>query len=321
MYIKRITLTIACLLLVLTGCGQEVTKSATEDKVKIGIMLSDVGLGDQSFSDLAFNGLVRARDELGIVFDYRELADTGTYEKGIKELIAQENDIIIGLGFMVQEDLEKVAKEYPDQRFVLIDAKSRLDNVTSVNFKADQASYLAGIVAASSTKTNKIGFIGGEDAPVINAFADGFRDGAKSIHPDIDIEVTYANNFGDDKLGQEIAKGMIEKDVDVLFAAAGFTGVGALKEAQLEGVYAIGVDTDQYFYAEKAVITSVMKNIDIAIYQLAESLVNEGSIAQGNIELGIDNNGVGLAPLRVHNFTDEIDHLLDTAREELANRN
>ncbi|WP_186575869.1 BMP family ABC transporter substrate-binding protein [Aquibacillus kalidii] len=304
----------------LSGCSQAESKSVIDDKVKIGIMLSDVGLGDQSFSDLAFEGLIHARDDLGIVFDYRELGDSETYEQGLKELIEQDNDVIIGLGYMVQTDLEKVAKEYPDQQFVLIDSTSSLENVTSVNFKAGQGSYLAGVVAALTTKSNTLGFIGGEDVPIINDFANGYIDGAKSVNPDIKILSQYANNYGDDKLGGEIAKSMINDGADVLFAAAGFTGVGVLKEAQHNGVYAIGVDTDQYFYAEKAVITSVMKNIDVAIFNIAEQLVNNGKIQSGNMDFGIDNKGVGLAPLRVHQYPPTIHEQLEKAKEMLVTK-
>ncbi|MDL4842581.1 BMP family lipoprotein [Aquibacillus rhizosphaerae] len=320
MYIKRLII-LFFLAIFLVGCSDQEVENSIDEKVKIGIMLSDVGLGDQSFSDLAFSGLIRARDELGIIFDYRELAETETYENGLRELIEQDNDIIIGLGFMVQEDLEKVAKDHPNQQFVLIDSESSLENVISVNFKADQGSYLAGIVAAFTTETNKLGFIGGEDNPIINDFEQGFSDGAKSINPDIEILSTYANNFGDDQLGASIAKEMIEEDADVLFAAAGFTGVGALTAAQANGVYAIGVDTDQYYYAEKAVITSVQKNLDVAIFQLAETLVNDGKLATENIVLGVSNEGVGLAPLRVIEYPESVTNRIESAKQELAKGN
>ncbi|WP_232824334.1 MULTISPECIES: BMP family protein [Paraliobacillus] len=305
-------------LIVLLGCQQQEETDASTGKIKIGIMLSDVGLGDQSFSDLAFNGLVQARDELGVVFDYREIETTETYEQGLRELVAQDNDLIIGLGYMVQEDLELVAEEYPEQQFILIDSVSELENVTSVTFKVDQASYLAGIVSAHTTETDHIGFIGGEDVPLIQNFYNGFEAGAKSVNPDIVIDKAYAGTYGDDKLGASLAKEMIDQDADVLFAAAGFTGVGVLKEAQNQEVYAVGVDTDQFFHAEGSVITSVMKNIDRAIYQLAEQLVNGETIEQGTLEFGLSNEGVGLAPLRIAEFPENIQAEIESATEELA---
>ncbi|QDP40924.1 BMP family lipoprotein [Radiobacillus deserti] len=304
--------------ILLAGCGTEQAESKMDEKLKIGVMLSDVGLGDQSFSDSAFQGLIKARSELGILFDYRELSETETYEKGLEELVQNDNDVIIGLGYMVQEDLEKVAKKYPDKQFVIIDSVSELKNVTSVTFKSDEGSYLAGVVAALTTKSNTIGFIGGEDVELINAFADGFTNGAKSINPSIKVLVEYAGTYGDDKLGGSIAKDMIANKADVLFAAAGFTGVGVLKEAQMQGVYAIGVDSDQYFYAEKAVITSVLKKIDVAVYQLASDLVKDGKVPTGHIEFGINNEGVDLAPLRVIPYNDSQLEQIEEARQQFA---
>lgn len=133
-------------------------------------MLTDNGLGDQSFNDSGFQGLMKARDELGITFDYREIKDTGTYEKGLTQLVREGNDLVVGLGYSMQADLEKVAKKYPKQRFVLIDSVSDLDNVTSVTFKEDEGSFLAGALAAMTSKTGTIGFIGGSDADVIKRF-------------------------------------------------------------------------------------------------------------------------------------------------------
>ncbi|MFV2046995.1 BMP family ABC transporter substrate-binding protein [Metabacillus litoralis] len=318
MFIKNVTALFALVFVIITaGCSQQETASSVDDKVKIGIMLSDVGLGDQSFSDSAFNGLTKARDELGILFDYRELKESETYEKGLTELVEEDHDIIVGLGFMVQTDLEKVAKKYPDQHFILIDAVSELENVTSITFKEDEGSFLTGVVAALATKSNKLGFIGGDDVPLINKFEDGFIEGAKSVNPSITVEVKYAGDFGNDQLGAQIARDMIQKDVDVLYAAAGFTGVGMLKEAQANKVLAIGVDTDQYFYAEKAVITSMLKKVDTAMYQLAEQLIKDGKISEGHIELGIKDNGIDLAPLRVVPFSEEQQQTIDEWKEKL----
>ncbi|UAL53282.1 BMP family lipoprotein [Metabacillus dongyingensis] len=310
-----------CITILLAGCGQAAMESNADEKIKVGIMLSDVGLGDQSFSDSAFGGLIKSRDELGILFDYREIKDTGTYEKGLTELVEEGNDLVIGLGFMVQEDLEKTAKKYPKQKFILIDAISELDNITSITFKEDEGSFLAGVVAAMTSKSNTVGFIGGADVPLINKFADGFSEGAKAVKPDIAIITEYANDFGNDKLGSEIAKKMIGNKADVLYAAAGFTGVGALKAAQESRIYAIGVDSDQYFYAEKSVITSMLKNVDVGIYQLLKEYARENKVPEGHIELGLKDNGVQLAPIRVISLTDEQRKTLDEWQKKLAEGN
>ncbi|MCD7034936.1 BMP family ABC transporter substrate-binding protein [Metabacillus sp. GX 13764] len=297
--------------ILLAGCASQQPASILDTKPKIGIMLSDAGLGDQSFSDSAFKGLEKARNEGKIFFDYRELKDAGTYEKGLTDLVESGNDLIIALGFMEQEDLEKVAKKYSNKKFILIDAVSELKNVTSITFKENQGSFLAGVAAALVTKTNTIGFIGGDDVPLIHKFADGFEHGIKAVNPAIKINKQYAGNFGDDKLGADLAEKMIKDRADVIYAAAGFTGVGALKKAQENHVYAIGVDTDQYFYAEKAVFTSMVKNVDSAIYDVIKNFADTGKLPEGHIELGLDKDGVGLAPIRIIELSPEQKRIIE----------
>ncbi|EMT46699.1 BMP family lipoprotein [Anoxybacillus flavithermus] len=315
---KIISLMMAFVLLLAAGCSQT-SSFQPKERVKIGIMLSDVGLGDQSFSDSAFKGLMKARDELGIFFDYRELKETGTYEKGLTELVEAGNDLVIGLGFMVQQDLEKVAKTYPKQQFILIDAVSDLPNITSITFKEDEGSFLAGVVAGMLTKTNNVGFVGGADVPLIRKFANGFIKGVKAVRPEANVQEVYAGNFGDDKLGAKIAKQMIANGADVLYAAAGFTGVGVLREAEMNGKYAIGVDSDQYFYAEKAVVTSMLKNVDVALYTVIKQYVEKKDVPKGTVELGLKENGVDLAPIRVVTFSPEQQATLEKWKEQAAN--
>lgn len=319
MKLKRlIVLTTALVLLV--GCGLE-EKDPLDGKVKVGVMLSENGLGDQSFSDLAFKGLTKARDEEDIVVEYLELAETGTYEEGFRELVESGNDLVFALGYTGQLELEKVALDFPHQKFVLVDAVSEAENITSITFKEDEGSVLAGIVAATVSDSQVIGFIGGMEAPVIQRFEQGFIQGAKSINPDIVIHTEIAGDFDNDGLGAEIASKMIDDKADVLYAAAGFTGVGMLKEAEKRGIYAIGVDSDQYFYAEQAVITSMMKNIDNALFDTIQSYKESGAIQSGHIELGLAENGVGLAPFRVLELTDaendKLDALIEKAASEL----
>ena len=316
----KLLIVLTTALLILTGCGLE-EKNPLDGKVKVGVMLSENGLGDQSFSDLAFKGLTKARDEEDIVVEYLELAETGTYEKGFRELVESGNDLVFALGFTGQQELEKVALDFPDQKFVLFDAVSEAANITSITFKEDEGSMLAGIVAATVSNSQVIGFIGGMEVPVIQRFEQGFIQGAKSVNPDIVILNEYANNFDDDGLGAEIASKMIDDKADVLYAAAGFTGVGMLKEAEKRGIYAIGVDSDQYFYAEQAVITSMMKNIDSALFDIILSYKESGEIQSGHVELGLAENGVGLAPFRVLELTDveqgKLDALIEKAASEL----
>lgn len=285
--------------------------------VKIGIMLSDVGLGDQSFSDSAFAGLEKARDELNISFDYREIQEMGSYEKGLEALVQQKNDLVIGVGFAMQEALDTVAKRYPDQAFLIVDSVSTLPNVHSVTFKEEEGSFLVGIVAGMKTTTNKIGFVGGVDVPIIRKFEKGFIQGVKQVNPQATVVSEFAGNFGDDKLGRQIAQKMYKGGVDFIYPAAGFTGVGVLLEAQEQGKYAFGVDVDQFFLAEKSVVSSMLKNVDVAIYEVAKELVENGKLSQKDIVLGIDKNGVGIAPVRVLKLTQQEKTTLDELQEKM----
>lgn len=302
--------------LFIVGCGARETTAGGE-RVKIGIMLSDVGLGDQSFSDSAFQGLMKARDALDIQFDYREISETGDYEKGLVELVKQGNDLVVGLGFMVQESLEKVAKQYPDQPFVLIDSVSESPNVVSLTFKEEEGSFLIGALAGLKTKSNKLGFIGGMDAPVIHKFGAGFKQGVKAVNPQAQIVEEIAGDFGNVEKGTAIARAMIQNGIDTIYPAAGLTGVGALKEAEAKGKLAFGVDSDQFFVAEKAVVSSMMKHIENAIYLISETMVKEGKLSAKHIELGLKENGVGLAEVRVVSLTDKEKEQLESLKNDI----
>jgi basic membrane protein A and related proteins len=315
--LKKFILIVLVMMLAAAGCSSSSSEQNSDENIQtIGILLSDTGLGDGSFNDSAFRGLERARDELGILFDYREAPD-GNFEEALQELVDQDHDLVIGLGFSIQEALETVAKQHPEQKFLLIDGFSELDNITSITFKEHEGSFLVGMVAAMKSKTNTLGFIGGADAPVIHRFEKGFEQGAKYVNPSIKILKDNANNFGDAELGRSIANKQIKAGADFIYPAAGFTGVGAIQAAQKAGIYSGGVDSDQYFIAEKSVVTSMLKKIDIAVFNLTKELVSEGKISASSFELGLKEDGVGLAPVRITELTDEEKKKIKEATEKI----
>ncbi|MFD2923229.1 BMP family lipoprotein [Halobacillus naozhouensis] len=298
-------------ILLLAGCAEHEAQSEdTDNEISAGLLVTESGLGDDSFSDSAFKGLEQARDELGITFDYREPFDK-KYKKHMKDLINQGHDVIIGLGYNSQAAIDELAQEYPKQQFVLIDAVSEFDNVTSITFKEDEGSYLIGLIAGMRTESDVVGFIGGERIPVVERFETGFAKGVKKVNPDAEVLVQYAETFDDDAKGAEITEAMVEKGADFVFPAAGFTGIGALKEAQNQGIYAFGVDSDQFFVAEKAVVTSMLKYLDVALYDVMEQLVNGEQLEGSQITLGVKEKGVGLAPIRLIDLTDKQQAILD----------
>ncbi|CAH0345294.1 BMP family ABC transporter substrate-binding protein [Bacillus sp. CECT 9360] len=307
------------LLLVSSACSNgESSAKESKERVKIGIMLSDAGLGDQSFSDAGFAGLEKARNELDVSFDYREISETKTYEKGLEELVEEENDLIIGLGFSMQEAIDKTAKKYPKQTFLLIDSESELPNVHTVTFKEEEGSYLIGAIAGMKTKSNTVGFVGGMDVPLIRKFEKGFIEGVKAVNPKAKVISEFAGSFGDDKLGQSMAKKMIGQGADYIYPAAGFTGVGVLLEAQASGIYSFGVDTDQFYLAEKAVASSMLKRVDNAIYDVTKEYASNGKLSKKKSQLGIKENGVDIAPIRVISLSASEQDTLDDLREKIS---
>ncbi len=306
--------------LMLGGCAPtEAPKASAEERPEIGVVLSDVGLGDQSYSDAAFRGLMKARDQDGVLFDYREISQTGSYDEAFKQLVEGDSDLIIGLGYMVKESLEASAKANPDKQYLIVDDTSELPNVASITFKADEGSYMAGALAGLTTQSNHVGFLGGVESDLLKKFQAGFEQGVKAVNPAAEVKVAYAGDFGNTKLGSSIAASMIQDDAaDVIYTVAGLTGVGALQEAQSRGKYAIGVDTDQFFIAEKAVMTSMIKNVDNSIFSAVKTFnENKGKFPVKDMVFGLKEQGVGLAPIRVVNLTAEQQQKIDELTEGL----
>ncbi|ANF97922.1 BMP family lipoprotein [Paenibacillus bovis] len=307
--------------LLLSACSGQKTAdtSASKQRLKVGIVLSDIGLGDQSFSDGAFKGLIKARDEGDILFDYKEIADTGTYDEGFEQLVKEGNDIIIGLGYSVKDSLEATAKKHPDRQFLLIDEKSELANVASITFKEEEGSFLAGALAAMASKSGHLGFIGGVESSLLHKFQIGYEQGARAINPNTSFSVNYTGDFGKAELGAKAAKEMITRDnADVIYTVAGLTGVGGLQEAQKEGKYSIGVDSDQFFLAEKSVIASMVKNIDVAIYNALQTYMkSNASFPEKDMVFGLQDGGVGLTQIHLLELTKEQQAKLEELQQKL----
>lgn len=318
----RVGLTMILILMVfiLGACSANPTSTATETRTKVGIVMTEVGLGDRSFNDAAFDGLVRARDENSIVFDYREPNEKLTAEASFEQLAEAKFDLIIGLSDTIQADMEKVATKYPDQQFLLIDSQSELPNIASISFRAEEGSYLAGIIAGMATTEDHVGFLGGMEIPVLRNFEQGFEQGVLAANPDAKVDIIYAGDFGNAKLGEELAAQLIQENgADVIYVAAGLTGVGALTEIQKLGKYAIGVDTDQFFLAEKAILTSMLKNVDVSIYNAVHTFIqNKHAFPQKEIVEGLAENAVGLTALHNITLSDEEQQTFEDLKTQIS---
>jgi len=306
----------------LVGCGSN-KDEASKDVVKIGMITDVGGVHDESFNQSSWEGLQAIEKELGkdkVEVKVLESKQDSDYDSNIDQFIDQEMDLIIGVGYKLDKAIGKASKAYPDQQFAIIDYayEKQPENVTSLLFEDNASSYLTGLIAGKMTKTNKVGFIGGMKGVVISKFENGFKAGVKDANPKAKISVQYANSFSDQALGKSIANSMIKNGVDVVFPAAGAVGTGAIESVKENGKMAIGVDRDQNALAPDNVITSAMKNIDVAVGNLAKSFV-DGSYKSGEVIIGsLATGGVGIAPTSDKNVPADVLEYVDAKTKEIV---
>jgi basic membrane protein A len=319
---KLVSLALTATLLgtMLVGCGkpaeENVGGAEGEKIVKVGMVTDTGGVNDQSFNQSAWEGLQKAEADLGIKASYQESKQDADYAPNIENLVDQENDLIWGIGFKMADAIKKASEDYPEQKFAIIDnsyGDETPENVIGVTFKEEQCSYLVGLIAGKMTKTNKVGYIGGIEVPLIQRFEYGFKAGVKEANPEAEVLTQYANSFSDSAKGKAIAKQMYSNGADILYHAAGDTGTGMIEAAKEEGKYAIGVDRDQNSLAPDNVITSAMKRVDNAMYDVSKKLA-EGTYEGGTtVTYGLAEGGVDIAPTSDKNVPADI---LEFVKEE-----
>lgn len=276
----------------------------TEEKVKIAMVTDFGGISDASFNQSAWEGLQRAEEELGIKATYKESAKEADYAPNLENLLDEGNDLIWGIGFNMSKDIYDAAKKNPDQKYAIIDFAydnnpdydGTPENLVGVVFEANQGSFLVGYIAGKMTETNKVGFVGGVEGNVIDGFDYGFQAGVKYANPDAEVIRQYAESFVDAAKGKAIAKSMYQDGADIVFHAAGGVGDGVIEAAKEEDKWAIGVDRDQSDLAPDNVLTSAMKRVDVAMFDIAERLKNGEFPGGETIVYGLDDDGVGIAP-------------------------
>ena len=307
---------------ILVGCGSSDGDSATEGKIKVGMITDVGGVHDESFNQSSWEGLQAIQKELGkdkLDVNYLESTQDSDYKPNIEQFVEDEYDLIIGVGYKLANELEKAAKNYPDQQFAIIDHtyEKQPENITSLSFESNESSYLAGLIAGKSTKTNKVAFIGGQQSPVIDKFEYGFKAGVLAANPDAEVLVQYSNSYSDQALGKSIANSMISKGADVIFPCAGACGTGAIEAVKEANKMSVGVDRDQYDLAPDNMLTSAMKNIDVAVANLVRDFVN-GDYKGGEVKNGtLANNGVGLASTTDKNVSEKILKYVDEQAQEI----
>ena len=281
---------------------------------KIGLITDVGGVNDGSFNQSAWEGLQRAMADLGVEANYLESATDADYVPNIETFIDEEYDLIISVGYMLADATKAAAEANPDVKFAIIDdATIELDNVSCLMFKQEQASYLVGYVAGLMTETNNIGFVIGMANDNMNLFGYGYCAGALDANPDVTIQQFNANSFADSATGKTNANTAITNGADIVFHAAGATGLGVIEACQEAGVYAIGVDSDQSGIAPNTIITSAMKRVDNAV----ESLI-AGTLESGIHTYDLPVGGVDIAPTQ-DLLTDEVVAAVEEVKTKIIN--
>jgi basic membrane protein A len=267
-------------------------------KLRVGIVFDIGGKDDKSFNAAAWQGVKRAREELGIFLRDVEPGDPTSIEPSMRAFAERGYDLIIGVGFAQAPIMNDVASDYPGLKFAIIDGVIDLPNVASLIFKEHEGSFLVGMIAARTTKTGKVGFVGGMDIPLIHKFETGYAEGARYANPNIQVFENYVgvtdaawNNPGK---GKELAKAQIERGADVIFQAAGNSGLGVFDAAEEMNKLAIGVDSNQNWVKPGFVLTSMIKRVDVSVFNSVKDMI-EGRFKGGLHELGLGNDGIGYA--------------------------
>jgi basic membrane protein A len=282
-----------------SGAATSEGGAAESSELKIGLVTDVGGVNDQSFNQSAWEGLQKAKDELGVEVSYLESSTDSDYASNIETFIDEDYNLIICVGYMLADATRTAATANPDVKFAIIDDASNadLDNVTCLTFRQEQASYLVGYVAGLTTKSNNVGFVLGMSSETMHLFGYGYVAGVLDANPECKVQQMNANSFADSAIGKTDATQMITNGADIIFHAAGSTGLGVIEACQEagEGIYAIGVDTDQNYLAPDTVITSAMKRVDVAVYDSVKALM-DGSLQGGEKVYDLSVEGVDIAP-------------------------
>lgn len=297
----------------LAACGSEsesesesASSGGDEPAGQIAVAYDLGGRGDGGFNDLAYAGANAAAETTGaeVVESTARAEDTDADRTARLTLMAESGaNPVVAVGYLYAPSVAEVAPQFPDTWFAIVDDDTvQADNVVSLTFAANEGSFLVGAAAALETEAGSVGFIGGVNTPLINEFEAGFTAGAEAADPDVEVQAAYLtqppdfNGFNDPQRGNESANGMYDSGADIIFAAAGGSGIGVFEAADAAGTKAIGVDNDQYESTEpplnEVVMTSMLKRVDVGVQSFVES-VADGTVEAGTTRFDLASGGVG----------------------------
>ena len=307
-----------------SGCGGSTNETSRETTLDVGLVFDIGGRGDKSFNDAAFAGLDSAAKHLGIGFEYIEPGEGGDRESALRQLAAGPSQLIFGVGFLFSDDIKTVAQEFPEKQFACVDmnvAEGEVlpPNLVALKFKEEDGSFLVGALTGLVTETNTVGFLGGMEIPLIKKFEAGYTAGVKHVNPNARVLVKYAGAeataFKNPTKGKELGFAMYGDGADIVYHASGSTGLGLFEAAQERGKLAIGVDSDQFDSMPGHILTSMVKRVDVAVYEtihevlenrFAGGTVRIYGLAERGVDYVYDANNAALIPASTHEQVEEI---------------
>ena len=293
------------------GGGEAEAGGARELQYRIGMVTDVGGIDDASFNQSAWEGLQELSATTGCTVDFVESGSTKDFARNFESLAESGYQLIWGIGYSCADAMLEAAERYPEVSFAVIDSSfaDTPDNVTGVVFHAEEASFLVGYIAAAASGTGKIGFVGGVSGELIDAFQYGYQAGAayadRELGKTTEVLVNYAGSWIDPDYGRVLAEEMYHSDCDIIYHAAGGTGIGVIQCAQERGLYAIGVDRDQAYLAPKNVLTSALKKVNVAVLQVSRDFIEGREIGGRTFQFGLAEGAVGV-PEGHSNYSDVI---------------
>jgi len=295
-----------------------IEQAAFARDLRIALVFDKGGKDDRSFNSAAYRGAMKAKDELKSFIKYVEATDDNSFEPLLRSFAQKDFDLIIGVGISQADPIKKIAAQFPQKHFAIVDAEVNALNVRSLLFEEHEGSYVVGAIAGSISKSGKVGFIGGMDIPLIRRFEKGYLAGVKKIHPQAQIISNFVGVTGEawhnPAKAKELAISQYGTGVDVIFVAAGASGSGVFDAAEERGKFAIGVDSNQNYIKPGIVLTSMMKRVDVAVFETCKEAA-QGSYPAGTKRYGLANQGVDYAvdayndkvlPVTVRKVADQI---------------
>ncbi|TCI56000.1 BMP family ABC transporter substrate-binding protein [Exiguobacterium sp. SH1S21] len=320
---------------VLAACGGDENEGTSSNgeggeasDFKVAMVTDTGGVDDKSFNQSAWEGLKKFGEDNNLTenegYKYLQSSKQADYQPNLQQLARDNFNLIYGIGFLMGEDIQKVAEQFPDNNFALVDMVVDAPNVASITFKEQEGSFLVGVVAGLTTKTDKVGFIGGVESDLIKKFENGYKAGVMAVNPDATIDVKYAEDFNSAEKGTAISSGMYGAGSDIIYHAAGGTGVGVFTEAKNrkkngEDVWVIGVDRDQYEEGlpENVTLTSMVKRVDTATYEVSKLAMEDKFPAGEIVEFSLKDDGVGIAETSSENVAADVLTKVEEYRTQL----